>query len=98
MNSRGVLGMAMVTFFVTMFIVAILLMFVVYSGAVKTFSRTEHDVKVYGGSDDVSIKEVGLGDIYNYISNRYFYLVKVRLSVLSGNPIEVALHGGPYEK
>gem|GEM_PF-4509891 len=98
MNSRGVLGMAMVTFFATLFIVAILLMFVVFSGAVKTFSHTEHDVKVYGGSDDVAIKEVGLGEIYNYISNKYFYLVKVRLSVLSGNPVEFAVKGGPYEK
>jgi hypothetical protein len=84
MDKKGIIGGMMVTYVATVAIVIILIVFVIGASFIREFDGVADGVRVY---DD---KEVGLGDIGDYMLN-YSKVVGVRYYVGLGLSLKDAL-------
>jgi len=74
-NKRGGVADLTVNYFVTIFVIVILVIFVLGSSAIKEFSNVKNGVKVY---DETSI---GIGEVIDYVGDGFKEHVKKRLGI-----------------
>lgn len=75
MNKRGVIGGFTVTFVATIVIVAILVIFVLGSSAIKKLDSAESGISIYG-EEDVGINITEFENEQKYIANFRFNMAK----------------------